>query len=409
MPTPPFTVRPITAEEFGPWEQVIGAAFGFDPRPEDSEAWKQRAEFDRYLVALDGEEMVGTAGALTYSMTVPGGAQVTFGGVTAVATRPTHRRRGVLTALMRRLEEDARARGEAIAALWAAESTIYGRFGFGVASEGCELTLDGAHAALVPAPPPRGRLRQIGDAEAREVFPAAYLRLTAGIPGTVNRTEADWHLYFYDPEHWRDGASTHRYVVYERGDELAGYALYRQKEHWEQGHARNEVRIGDLQAADGDAYRALWGYCLGMDLVTTIKAYARPRRDPLSLLLAAPRRLQQRVGDHIWVRLVDVAAALAARRYAAEGELVLEVADAFTPEAGGRFLLRGGPDGAECSRTDRAPDLSLSSSDLAGCYLGDARLRDLAWLGRVQGAPEAVDRAQRMLHWTLAPWCSVHF
>ncbi|MBM3696771.1 MAG: GNAT family N-acetyltransferase, partial [Actinobacteria bacterium] len=131
--------------------------------------------------------------------------------------------------------------------------------------------------------------------------------------------------------------------------------------------------------------------------------------DPLSLLLAAPRRLQQRVGDHIWVRLVDVAAALAARRYAAEGELVLEVADAFTPEAGGRFLLRGGPDGAECSRTDRAPDLSLSSSDLAGCYLGDARLRDLAWLGRVQGAPEAVDRAQRMLHWTLAPWCSVHF
>ncbi|MBM3696782.1 MAG: GNAT family N-acetyltransferase, partial [Actinobacteria bacterium] len=328
MPTPPFTVRPITAEEFGPWEQVIGAAFGFDPRPEDSEAWKQRAEFDRYLVALDGEEMVGTAGALTYSMTVPGGAQVTFGGVTAVATRPTHRRRGVLTALMRRLEEDARARGEAIAALWAAESTIYGRFGFGVASEGCELTLDGAHAALVPAPPPRGRLRQIGDAEAREVFPAAYLRLTAGIPGTVNRTEADWHLYFYDPEHWRDGASTHRYVVYERGDELAGYALYRQKEHWEQGHARNEVRIGDLQAADGDAYRALWGYCLGMDLVTTIKAYARPRRDPLSLLLAAPRRLQQRVGDHIWVRLVDVAAALAARRYAAEGELVLEVADA---------------------------------------------------------------------------------
>ena len=109
------------------------------------------------------------------------------------------------------------------------------------------------------------------------------------------------------------------------------------------------------------------------------------------------------------MRLVDVAAALAARRYAVAGELVLEVSDGFTPEAGGRFLLRGGPDGAECARTDRAADLRLTSADLATAYLGDARLRDLAWLGRVQGEAEAVDRAQTMFHWPVAPWCSVQF
>ena len=193
--------------------------------------------------------------------------------MTAIATRPTHRRRGVLTAIMRRLLADARDRGEAISALWASESTIYGRFGYGVAIEGSDLTLDRAHAALADARPPEGRLRQIGDAEARELIPAAYPRHDRRHPGDPDpRPRPTGSCYFYDPEHWRDGATAHRYVVYERGGEVAGYALYRQKENWEQGHARNEVRIGDLQAVDGEAYRALWGYCLSIDLVTTIKA-----------------------------------------------------------------------------------------------------------------------------------------
>jgi len=405
----PITVRNITPDEYSAWGLVLGSAFGFDPRPEDEEIWKKRAEFERYLAAFEGEEMVGTGGALTYGMTVPGGAVLPFGGVTAIATRPTHRRRGVLTAIMRRLLADSRDRGEPISALWASESTIYGRYGFGVAVEGSELILERAHAALADARPPEGRLRQIADAEARELIPAAYSRLTAGIPGTLTRSPADWDLYFFDPEHWRDGASAHRYVVYERGGEVAGYALYRQKETWEGHHARNEVRIGDLQALDGEAYRTLWGYCLGIDLVTTIKAYGRPGRDRLPLLLAASRRIQENRADAIWLRLVDVAAALAARRYTVEGEVVLEVSDGFSPEAGGRFWLRGGPAGAECVRTDRPADLHLATADLASAYLGDARLVDLAWLGRVQGSPEAVARAQLMFQWPVAPWCSVHF
>ena len=146
-----------------------------------------------------------------------------------------------------------------------------------------------------------------------------------------------------------------------------------------------------------------------MDLTTTIKAYARPLRDPVTLLVADARRVQQVRSDHIWVRLLDVAAALAARRYAVPGEVVLEVEDAFTPEAGGRFRLQGGPDGAECERTDRPADLRLASADLATAYLGDSRLRDLAWVGRIQGDAVAVERAQAMFSWPVAPWCSVEF
>jgi predicted acetyltransferase len=405
----PFTVRAITPEEFGSWEGVLGASFGFDSRPEEQEVWKKRAEFDRYFGAFDGEDMVGTGGALTFSMAVPGGASLPVAGITAIATKPTHRRRGVLTTIMRRLQDQAVERGEFLSALWASESLIYRRFGYGVAVEGCDLKIERAHAALADDRPPAGRLRLVGGEEARAVFPGVYARATAGIPGTIPRGDRDWEMYFHDPEHRRDGATAQRYLVYERDGDPAGYALYRQKEDWEQRHPHSQVRIGDLQAVDGEAYRALWRYCFGIDLVFMVEAYARRLREPLALLLEAPRRLQQLRADHIWLRLLDVAGALAARRYEAEGEVVLEVIDDFTPEAGGRFLLRGGPDGAECARTGRAAEVTVASADLAAAYMGDAHLADLAWLGRVQGEPEVVSRAQRMLQWPVQPWCTVHF
>jgi predicted acetyltransferase len=405
----PFAIRAITPEEFGSWEGVLGASFGFDSRPEEQEVWKKRAEFDRYFGAFDGEDMVGTGGALTFSMALPGGGSLPFGGITAIATKPTHRRRGVLTAVMRCLQEQAVERGEAISALWASESLIYRRFGFGVAIEGCHVKIERAHAVLADDRPPAGRLRLVGGDEARAVFPGVYTRATPGIPGTIARSDRDWEMYFYDPEHWRDGATAHRYVIYERDGEPAGYALYRQKEDWEQSHPRSEVRIGDLQAVDGEAYRALWRYCFGIDLVAVVKAHSRRLREPIALLLEAPRRLEEVRSDFIWLRLLDVAGALAARRYSAEGEVVLEVVDDFTPKSGGRFLLRGGPDGAECARTRRSAEVTIASADLAAAYLGDARLADLAWLGRVQGETQAVSRAQRMLQWPVQPWCTVHF
>jgi predicted acetyltransferase len=406
---PPFAVRAITPEEFGLWEELLGSTFGFDSRSEDQEVWKKRAEFDRYFGAFEGPELVGTGGALTFSMAVPGGASLPFGGVTAIGTRPTHRRQGVLTSIMHRLLDQAAERGETISALWAAESRIYRRFGYGVAIEGCDLQIERAHARLLDDRPPEGRLRQVRAEEARGVFPDVYARATADIPGTLVRRAPDWDVYFYDPEHWRDGATAFRFVVYERDGDPAGYALYRHKEDWDGSLARNELHIGDLHAVDGEAYRALWRYCCSVDLVHLIKARTRRLREPLALLLEDPRRLQGRRSDKIWLRLVDVAGALAARRYAAEGEVVLEVTDQFRPQAGGRFRLRGGPEGAECARTDRVADVTLPAADLAAAYLGDARLDDLAWLGRVQGEPEAVSRAQRMFQWPVPPWCTVGF
>jgi predicted acetyltransferase len=387
----------------------MAVAFSWDPRPEEKEIWLGRAEFDRYLGAFDAEEMVGTSGSLTCEMVVPGGAVIPFGGITAVSVNPTHRRRGVLTMMMRRLLDDTRAHGESIAALWAAESSIYGRYGFGAAIEGGALALDRSHAVLRDQTPPSGRVRIMASEEARSLIPEIYSRATAAIPGTILRNEADWRIYFFDPEHWREGATSARYAVYESGGEARGFACFRAKENWGGDIPGHELQIDDLQAVDADAYRSLYRFCFGIDLVKTIKVRNRRAHEPILHLLVDPRRCQRTPLDRIWVRIVDVASALSLRRYAAEGEIVLEIHDHMLPELGGRFLLRGGPDGADCARTDRAAEVAIDASDLAACYLGDSRLPQLAWLGRVSGDPRAIHLAHLMLQWPEQPWCTASF
>ncbi len=407
--TTAIELRTITEEEYEAWQGVMAVAFSWDPRPEEKEIWRSRTEFDRSLGAFDGKEMVGTSGAQTLQMVVPGGDAVSFAGITAVSVSPTHRRRGVLRAMMRWLFEDSRGRGEPFAALWAAESSIYGRFGFGTAIEGGSLTLSRSHAQLRDQSASSGRVRMMTAEEAKVVIPEVYPQATARIPGTILRAEADWRSYFFDPEYWREGATSARYAVYEVGGRARGFVCFRAKENWDGDIPGHELQVDDLQAVDADAYLALYRFCFGIDLVKTIKVRNRRAHEPVLQLLVDPRRCQRLLLDRIWLRIVDVPAALSARRYAVAGEIVLQVRDPALPEVDGRYLLRGGPDGAECSATEREPDLAIDSADLAAAYLGDSRLPQLGWLGRVAGEPEAISRAHLMLQWPEQPWCTVGF
>jgi predicted acetyltransferase len=404
-----INIRPIGEDEFETWSKTLALVFAFDQRPEDREVWARRVEMDRCIGAFDGKDMVGTSGALSYRMAVPGGDVVPAAGVTAVSVMPSHRRRGLLRSMMGELLDDACRRQECLAVLWASESAIYGRFGWGAAIEGTDLMIERPYAALRQDVPYAGQVRIVGEEEARSLLPGIYERATAGIPGTVLRNQADWDEYFYDPEHWREGASAVRFAVLEDGGDLRGFVRYRQRATWEEAHAKHMLHVEDLLAVDGAGYAALWRFCIGIDLVATIKAHNCRLNEPLPLLLADPRRLQRIVADKIWLRILDVERALSARRYAVEGEVVLEVRDDFLPDAQGRFLLRGGPDGAECSPTDADPALTISTTDLAAAYLGDSRIRTLGWLGRVQGEPEVIERAHRMFEWPVEPWCTVFF
>jgi predicted acetyltransferase len=171
------------------------------------------------------------------------------------------------------------------------------------------------------------------------------------------------------------------------------------------------VRVVDLVGLDPEVEAALWQFVIEIDLVTHVRAGHRPVDEPLRWRLADPRRWRvMHLGDHLWVRVVDPAVALAARRYEVADALVLELGDSFLPHNDGCWLVDGSPDGAVVTRTDRAPDLACAASDLGSMYLGGVAASTLAAAGRVQEVtPGALARADRFFASRPAPWCSTEF
>jgi predicted acetyltransferase len=168
--------------------------------------------------------------------------------------------------------------------------------------------------------------------------------------------------------------------------------------------------IEHLMSVTDEAHAALWRFCLDVDLMTTTGAWNRATDDPLPWMLADPRHLQRSPEDGLWIRLVDVAAALSGRRYMRNDSLVLEVRDAFCPWNDGRYALDGGPDGAHCRKTSSEPDFALSAADLAATYLGAVSFTTLSLAGRVEERKNgALRRADVMFATELKPWCPYSF
>ncbi len=401
-------LRPITPEEFGDLVAVMGNAFGFDVHADDIEMWESSFEYERSLCAFEAGLMVGTAGAVSFEMTVPGGT-VPTAGVTMVSVLPTHRRRGVLRQMMRKQLEDIRARGEPAAALWASESLIYGRFGYGMAVKNAEWTIDRAHARIAHSSVPAGHVRLVRVEEARKILPDLYEGLRPHIPGFLSWGDPSWEFMWHDPEHRRDGGSTRRFAVYEERGKAEGAVVYRQHSKWADGFGAGRVAVRLLLAGSVSAYEALWSHCFGIDLVQTIEASFRPPDEPLAWMLADARRLRVSSTDGLWVRILDVPAALGSRRYSYEGSLVLGVKDDFLPDLSGRYLLEGGPQGATCVRTTKPADLVLDVQALGSIYLGASHLSGLERAGRVKGEPAAISKADAMFRGHREPWSPMMF
>jgi predicted acetyltransferase len=402
-------VRPITPGEADLFVRTVEGTFGDHPRPEEIENELLVLEPDRALAAYDGSEMVGTAAVLSMSLTVPGG-RTPMAGVSDVGVSPTHRRRGLLTELMRRQLQDIHDQGEALAGLWASESLIYGRFGYGWAAFGGDARIERARSGFVDPATGDGRVRLLDRDQALPAMRAAYERALPGRPGMMARSEVWWDYVLFDPEHRRDGASASFFAVHEGSGGADGYVIYRIKRSWDEGFPQGTVTIEEMVAGTPEAHAALWQYCFGVDLVTEIRAFNIPVDDPIRWRLADPRRLRVTLFDSLWLRVVDVPKALAERRYAVEGSLVLEVVDPFCPWNEGRFELRAGPEGAVSSRTEAAADLVVRAGDLGATYLGGVRFADLAAAGRVSEATAgAIGRADAMFSWSPAPWTAHDF
>ncbi|MGW7420382.1 GNAT family N-acetyltransferase [Streptomyces sp. NPDC054813] len=400
-------LKVLRAEEFDGWWDHLVRAFGAGPASaEERELDRSVTEFERSLAAWDGADLVGTGGAFSFRMTVPGGAVLPVAGVTMVSVSATHRRRGVLTAMMRRQLDDVRERGEALAALTASEPAIYGRFGYDAATQQLQAEIDTSRVTLaVPAGTDDVRLRYARPADVLDACEVVYAELVPLRPGMLARQPGWERAALVDPESDRDGASALQCVVAERDGRVTGYARFRTKLGWSPSGHDGTVALQDLAAVDAASDAALWRFLFGIDLMSKLTLRGRPVDDAWQYLVSDIRRCLTRVRDMGYLRLVDVGRALAARTYQAPVDVVLEVADAFCPWNEGRWRLTGDAKGASCERTTDPAELALSVRELAAAYLGGVSLVSLARAGRVRELrPGALAEASTAFGSAALPW-----
>ncbi|MFH9175383.1 GNAT family N-acetyltransferase [Streptomyces albogriseolus] len=371
------------------WDSAYGnllRAFGGLPEAdEERQMWRSLTEFGRFLAAWDGDRCVASGGAFSFRLTVPGGASVPAAGVTMVSVAATHRRRGLLTAMMRRQLDDIRSWGEPLAVLTASEPAIYGRFGYGAATFQLDAEIDTVRAGLsVPDGTDDVLLRYADPAEVLDACEAVYARLVPGRPGMLARRPGWERVGVMDPESERGGASPLQCVVAERDGATAGYARFRVKPSWGPGGPEGEVVLSALEALDPAAGAALWRFLFDLDLTSSLRMRGRPVDDSWQYLVKDVRRCRPALRDALYVRPVEVGAALAARTYRAPVDVVLEVEDAFCPWNAGRWRLSGDTKGATCEPTRDAADLALSVRELGAAYLGGVNLTALAAAGRLR-------------------------
>jgi predicted acetyltransferase len=378
-----------------------------------------RLEFGRTLAAFDGDTIVGSAGVFSFQMRVPG-AMAAVAGVSLVAVLPSHRRQGILSALMRRQIADVSERGEAVAVLFASESGIYGRYGYGRASWHAAYRLQRGEVTLAPGAPadPGLRLRIAEPLSARAELAEVYDLALAERPGLYARTEPWWDRLLTDL-HSEDGSSQQiRCVLAEDDSGPRAYAVFTSTEGWDEdaGLPQGVLEVSEALATDPAATAALWDNLLSRDLVSEFHARMRPVDDPLLYLLADPRRVRPVVSDGLWVRLVDVGRALAQRHYASPVDVVIEVTDELCPQNAGRWRLAAeagvAPAGfrATCERTTAPADVVLPVWAVGAAYLGGTGLTAMANAGLVtEATPGSLAALSTAMAWEPAPWCPMTF
>ena len=394
-------IRPVCdRDEFAAALYGIFQYFGSAPDEATVDRWLGTVGVERMHAAFEDGRVVGGAGAFTFDVTVPGGS-VPCAGVTVVGVSPTHRRRGILREMMRAQLDDVHERGEPIAALWASEETIYGRFGYGIASWCGEVTILRDRSAYARPLERLGNVRTVTVDEAAELFPPVWEAVRAQRSGVFARTDRWWRdRVLRTPDEQK--ATPKRLVALDLDGSVQGYAIYKTNAHFEGFVSQGKLDVIEAIGATPQATAEIWRYLLDIDWMATIKAVLLPPDHPLFLLLANPRRARFTTWDALWVRLVDVGAALCGRAYTGDGSVVFEVRDAFCPWNEGRWKLEGG----RAERTADPADLALDVDALGSAYLGAvsfAQLRDALRVDeRVEGTVACADA---LFGWRPLPWC----
>jgi predicted acetyltransferase len=411
------TARSLTEDELPAYLDMVASAFLSDPQPAREQRGAAMLAPERVVGIFGGDRLVGGGTVMARELTLPGEVTSPVAAVSFVGVRPDARGRGALSTLMRtqldRLHQpgagaDTRPGGEPIAALWASMAPLYGRFGYGLASRHGALTVPG-RARFRDGAPIGGAVEWLDEAAAAEPIRAVHLGLRPSQVGWISRPELVWRWRLGDDERDRGGATAYRFAVHRprAGGEPDGYAVFRFKPEWGAAGPDFDVEVRELVAATPEARAGLWRALLDLDMVGRVRYDNVALDDPIALLLADARAKLTDVADSLWIRLVELDRALAARRYAVPADLVLAVTDGFCPWNAGRWRLRVACDGtAEVTRTEADADLMCDTTDLASAYLGGIRLAALAAAGRVRELrPGAVRVASLAMAGEVEPYC----
>lgn len=371
----PLILRTATDDDWAAIVLLDDTSFGTSMHPDSLAAWRTLMPDDSVVVVCDRDDVVGAALCFDVQLTVPGGAVLSVGGVGGVAVSPTHRRRGLLRAMLTELHRRIAGSGYPIAALTASEGGIYGRFGYGPATIDQELTIDRRFARFHDDAPDPGGVRLIRPARHRDELAAVYERWRRQTPGGLTRPPALWDDLLADRENTRGGGTPWFGLLHPDG-----YALYRVH-----GDDHLVVRVSELRAVTTDAHVALWRALLGLDLIETVVVETHPA-DPLPYLLA-DSRLARTTGrqDDLWLRIMDVPAALEARSYSADLHTVLEL-------PGGRFALDIDNGRARCAPSDAPTEVEMDLDVLGSLYLGAHHASALAAANRLRVKDSALVR-----------------
>ena len=404
-------IRNIRDEELPAFIDAMST--GFLERPDvDKVAEEVRPNWDlkRSWAAFEDGRITGTWRSWETELTVPGGERLPGGAVSAVSVIPTHRRRGILTAMVDAAHREMREGGEAVALLYAAEYPIYGRFGYGPGCREATWTVDTRGTRFVAEPSGRVELAK-PDADASAAIKALFETWRLRQPGELRRREHSWEYDLGRETAW--GPRWKGFLLFRRDDSgtLDGYARYHVEDKWEHRQPRSNLVLDELHALTDDAYAGLWRTLAETDWAATIKAERRGPAERLPWLLTNARAASMSdVGDGMWVRLFDIPRALAARTYDHEGSIVFEVVDREAPDGRLRVLLEAGRPGASAALTDRSADLTLDVGALSAAYLGGTRLRHaVAASGADEHRSGALADADALLRTLDEPWTSTFF
>jgi len=400
-------LRPITDDEVSAFQQALYMGFG-SPREEGSDdRFRRVMPLDRTLASFDSDRIVATLGDFDLQLAVPGGRQFPMGGTTMVTVASTHRRQGLLRALMTEHLRLVAEREDPFAGLWASETRIYGRFGFGMATECHELSFDARLVTLPPAP--RGHQIELVPADDVVSVVAPFWSATAGTrPGHIDRIDGRWENIAEKGAKPDGGATATRHIVARRDGEVVGYASYRQTSKWDDAVPNGTVAIEWFMTVDADAHAALWSFLTSIDLFPNVTHGMAPVDDPLLLWVSDPRQVRRRRLDALYLRILDVVAALEGRTYETDGSLVMALTDEMG-WADGTFAMEVSGGAATVTPTDTAPDVTMDVKELGSIYLGGVGAAALGRAGRITGSEDALLLTDRLFRTHQPPFCSEDF